>query len=181
VIKKPTKRRKTMKNKRKMLIASLMLLTFVTPAFAWMDGWTGRGMDPASGALSLTAEQQKKVDEIQGKYQPQLQDLQQKLEAKQSELNAARSNDATTVGRLNALESELYKLERSYWTELDQANLEVNRVVGGGDSSWFACDYRGCDHNNGRHGIMNRREMMRDGHMMSGNNMSGSNYGTCCR
>ncbi|WP_020677995.1 hypothetical protein [Geopsychrobacter electrodiphilus] len=174
-----------MKNKRKMLIASLMLLTFSTPAFAWMNDWSdyrmNRGSAAATDTQSLTVEQQKKVDEIEGKYQPQLQELQGKLNAKQDELLTARSDDATTLGRLNALEAELYKLENDYWTDLDQANLEMSRVAGGGYSSWFACDYRGCNHNNGRHGMMNRREMMRDGHMMSGNNMSGSNYGTCCR
>ncbi len=176
-----------MKNKRKLIAATsiLAMVALAAPAFAWMDGWSGsrmnRGARVATDTQSLTTEQQKKVDEIQGKYQPQLQNLQEKLNAKQSEFNMARSDDATTVGRLNALENELYNLERTYWTELDQANLEMSRVTGGGYGSWFACDYRGCNHDNGRHGMMDHREMMRDGYMMRGNNMSGSNYGTCCR
>ncbi len=166
-----------MKNNRKLIAttAVLAMVAMTTPAFAWMDGWSGYGMGSATGTQALTAEQQKKVDEIQGKYQPQLQELQQKLNAKQDELIAARSDDATTVGRLNALESELNNLERAYWTKLDQANLEVSRITGGGYGSWFACDYRGCDHDNGRHG------MMRDDYMMSGRSMSDGHYGSCCR
>lgn len=167
-----------MKNNRKLIAATtiLAMVALATPAFAWMGDWSGtrmgRGMGPAAGAQALTAEQQKKVDEIQGKHQPQLQELQQKLNAKQTELIAARSDDATTVGRLNALEGELYALERAYWTKLDQANLEVRRAAGGGYGSWFACDYRGCDH--GRHG------MMRGGYRMSGRSMSDGHYGSCC-
>ena len=170
-----------MKNNRKLIAttAVLAMVAMTTPTFAWMGDWSGtrmgRGMGSANGAQALTAEQQKKVDEIQGKYQPQLQELQQKLNAKQDELIAARSDDATTVGRLNALESELNNLERAYWTKLDQANLEVIRVTGGGYGSWFACDYRGCDHGYGRHG------MMRDDYMMSGRSVPDGHDGSCCR
>jgi len=169
-----------MKNNRKLIAATaiLAMVAMAAPAFAWMDGWSGsrmnRGAGGATAAQSLTAEQQKKVDEIQGKNQPQLQDLQQKLNAKQSELNAARSDDATTVGRLNALESELNNLERAYWTTLDQANLEVSRITGGEYGPWFACDYQGCDHGYGRHG------MMRDGYMMRDRSMRGGHNGSCC-
>lgn len=169
-----------MKNHRKLIAttAVLALVAMTTPTFAWMGDWSGsrmgRGMGPATGAQALTAEQQTKVDEIQGRYQPQLQDLQQKLNAKQAELLAARSDDATTVGRLNALESELNNLERAYWTKLDQANLEVSRITGGGYGPWFACDYQGCDHGYGRHG------MRRDGSMMRDRSMPGGNYGSCC-
>ncbi len=169
-----------MKNNRKLIAATaiLSMVALAAPAFAWMDGWSGsrmnRGAGTATDTQSLTAEQQKKVDEIQGKYQPQLQELQEKLNAKQDELLAARSDDATTVGRLNALEAELNNLERAYWTKLDQANLEVSRVAGGGYGSWFACDYRGCDHNMSRHG------MMRDGYRMSDRTVSDGNYRSCC-
>jgi Mg2+ and Co2+ transporter CorA len=142
-----------------------------------MDNWSGtrmsRGAEAATDTQPLTAEQQKRVDEIQGKYQPQLQELQQKLNEKQDELIAARSDDATTVGQLNQLESELYNLERAYWTKLDQANLEVRRAAGGGYDSRFTCDYRGCDHD--RHG------MMRDSYRMSDRSMSDGNDGSCCR
>ncbi|AMV70656.1 hypothetical protein DBW_0256 [Desulfuromonas sp. DDH964] len=165
-----------MKNNRKLIAATaiLAMVALTTPAFAWMDGWSGYGMGSATGRQALTAEQQKKVDEIQSTYQPQLQELQQKLNAKQAELIAARSDDATTVGRLNAIEGELYNLERAYWTKLDQANLEVSRITGGGYGSWFACDYQGCDHGYGRHG------MRRDGYMMRSRSMPGGNYGSCC-
>lgn len=170
-----------MKNNRKLIAttAVLAMVAMTTPAFAWMDGWSGsrmnRGSAAATDTQSLTTEQQKKVDEIQAKYQPQLQELQEKLNAKQDELLAARSDDATTVGRLNELESELNNLERAYWTKLDQANREVSRVTGGGDGSRFACDYRGCDHDNGRHG------MMRDSYSMSGRSTSDGKDGSCCR
>ncbi|APG27142.1 hypothetical protein A7E78_04405 [Syntrophotalea acetylenivorans] len=170
-----------MKNNRKRIAvtAILAMVAITTPAFAWMGNWSGtrmgRGMGPATGAQALTAEQQKNLDEIQGKYQPQLQDLQQKLNAKQAELNAARSDNATTVGRLNALEGELYDLERAYWTKLDQANLEVSRITGDGYGPWFACDYQGCDHGHGRHG------MMRDGYRMRNRSMNTGRYGSCCR
>jgi Spy/CpxP family protein refolding chaperone len=169
-----------MKNNRKLMAATaiLAMLALAAPAYAWMGDWSGtrvgRGMEPATGAQALTTEQQKKVDETQGKYQPQLQELQQKLNAKQAELIAARNDDGTTVGQINALEGELYNLERTYWTELDQANLEMSRVAGGGYGSWFACDYQGCDHSNGRH------SMMRAGYAMSDRSMSDGHYGSCC-
>ncbi len=165
-----------MKNNRKRIAATsiLALVAMTTPAFAWMEGWSSYGMGSATGAQALTAEQQKNVDEIQGRYQPQLQDLQQKLNAKQDELLVARSDDAMTVGQLNELESELYNLERAYWTKLDQANLEVSRVTGGKYGPWFACGYRGCDHGYDRHG------MMRDGYRMSGRSVPGGHYGSCC-
>lgn len=169
-----------MKNNRKLIAttAVLAMVAMTTPAFAWMGDWSGtqmgRGMGPATGVQALTTEQQKRVNEIQGKYQPQLQDLQQKLNAKQAEMVAARSDDTTTVGRLNQLESELYNLERAYWTKLDQANLEASRITGGGYGPWFACDYQGCDHGYGRHG------MRRDGSMMRDRSMTGGHYGSCC-
>jgi Spy/CpxP family protein refolding chaperone len=167
-----------MKNNRKLITATaiLAMLALAAPAFAWMDNWSGSRMNRGAGAATdtqaLTAEQQKRVDQIQGKYQPQLQELQQKLNAKQDELIAARSDDATTVGQLNQIESELYNLERDYWTKLDQANQEVRRAAGGGYDSRFTCDYRGCDHD--RHG------MMRAGYTMSDRSMSDGHYGSCC-
>jgi len=169
-----------MKNNRKLIAttAVLAMVAMTTPTFAWMDGWsgsrTGSGMGSVSGRQALTAEQQKKVDEIQGTYQPQLQELQQKLNAKQAEMVAARSDDTTTVGRLNQLESELYNLERAYWTKLDQANLEASRITGGGYGPWFSCDYQDCDHGYGRHG------MRRDGYMMRSRSMPGGHYDSCC-
>lgn len=163
-----------MKNKRRLMTATaiLALATMATPGFAWMNDWSGSWMNGSAGTAidrqSLSVEQQKKVDEIQSKYQPQLQELRDKLNAKQDELFAARSDDATTVGRLNELEGELYRLERDYWTKLDQANLEVNRVAGGGYGSWFTCEYRGCDGDMRRQGMMNYR------------GGSSYRYGSCC-
>ena len=168
-----------MKNNRKLMAATAILATvaLAAPAFAWTDGWSGTRMNRGAGAMTdtqpLTTEQQKKVDETQSKYQSQLPELQQKLNAKQDELIAARSDDATTVGQLNQIESELYNLERDYWTKLDQANQEVRRAAGGGYDSRFTCDYRGCDHD--RHG------MMRDSYRMSDRSMSDGNDGSCCR
>lgn len=141
-----------MKNHRKLIAttAILAMVAMTTPTFAWMGDWSGsrmgRGMGPATGAQALTAEQQTKVDEIQGRYQPQLRDLQQKLNAKQAEMVAARSDDTTTVGRLNAIEGELFQLERQYWALLNQANAEAGQAAGTGFASYFTCGYMGCNH-----------------------------------
>lgn len=154
-----------MKNHRKLIAATaiLALVAMTTPAFAWMGDWSGtqvgRGMGPATGAQALTAEQQKNIDEIQGKFQPQLQDLQQKLNAKQGELIAARNNNTTTVGRLNALVSELDKLERAYWTKLDQANAETTQAAGTGFAPYFTCGYMGCNHQGHMGAVMPGRHM----------------------
>lgn len=164
----------------KLIVATtvLALVAMTAPAFAWMGDcsgtWMNHGMGTTTSSQALPAEQQKQVDEIQNTYQPQLQDLQQKLNAKQSELSAARNDDSTTVGRLKVLESELYTLERSYWSRLNQANLEMNQITGSGYGSWFSCGYQGCDHGDNRHG------MMQNGYMTRGHNMSGGQYGSCC-
>lgn len=158
-----------MNNKRKMLVAGFAIVTFATPAFAWMGNYgMGYGGGPATARATLSAEQQKQVDAVQGKYQPKLDELQQKLGAKSSELAAARANGSTTVSQLNALETELFQLERQYWTLLDQANQEMFQV-GGGHGPSFACDYRGCDHSYGRHGMM-----------MDNRSMPAGRYGSCC-
>ncbi len=167
-----------MKNNRKLISATavLAIVTLAAPAFAWLDGWSGARINTDSGvetALSLTAEQQKSIDAIQGKYQPQLQELRQQLNSKLDELSAARSDDATTVGRLNELESELNNLERGYWSKRDQANQEMAPITGAGSAAWFACNYRGCDHDNGRH------RMMQDDSKMSSRMTDGKS--ACCR
>jgi len=156
-----------MKNHRKRIAATaiLALVAMTTPAFAWRGDWSGaqmgRGMGPATGAQALTAEQQKRVDEMQGKYQPQLQDLQQKLNAKQDELIAARNNNTTTVGRLNAIEGELFQLERQYWTLLTQANAEATQAAGTGFAPYFTCGYMGCNHQDHMGAVMPGRHMAR--------------------
>jgi septal ring factor EnvC (AmiA/AmiB activator) len=151
---------KTTKIHRKRMAATALvaLLAIATPAFAWMGSWSGYGMGygggPATAGATLTAEQQKQVDAIQSKYQPQLDELQQKLNAKSSELATARANGDTTVAQLNALESELFQLERQYWTLLDQANTEVAQVAGTGFGSYFTCGYMGCNHQHYRGSVM---------------------------
>jgi hypothetical protein len=160
-----------MNKTQKILIASLAVLTFATPAFAWMGNWQGNS---GTNRPAMSAEQQQQVQQVEGRYGEELQELESQLNAKQAELLAARSNDATTVGQLNELERELYNLERTYWTKLDQANLEINRVAGNGYGSGFTCDYRDCDHNYGRH------EMMRGGMMTDRRDMHNGRNGSCC-
>jgi hypothetical protein len=160
-----------MNNKRKMLVTCFLVVTFATPAFAWMGNWQGNS---GTNRPVLSAEQQQQVQQFENSYGKDLEELESQLNAKQAELLAARSNDATTVGQLNKLERELHNQERTYWTKLDQANLEVSKVAGGGYGSWFACDYRGCDHNYGRHG------MMRGGMMTDRRDMHNGRNGSCC-
>lgn len=153
----------TKTNRRRVAAAALVgMLAAAAPGFAWMGGWSGYGMGPATAVPSLTAEQQKNFDEVQKKYQPQLNELEQKLNAKSSELATARANDSTTVAQLNSLESDLYQLERRYWTLLDQANVETAQVTGTGFGSYFTCGYMGGNHQHYR------------GRMMPGGSM------TCC-
>lgn len=154
-----------MKNNGKLITATaiLAMVAMTTPAFAWMGDWSGsrmnRGSRPPASAQAFTAEQQKKVDEIQGKYQPQLQELRDNLNAKQDELIAARSDNTTTVGRLNVLEGELFQLERQYWTLMNQANAEATRVVGTGFAPYFTCGYTGCNHQGHTGAMMPDRHM----------------------
>ena len=156
-----------MNNKRKMLVACFAIVTFATPAFAWMGNWQGHS---GTNRPELSDEQQQQVQQVENRYGKELQELESQLNAKQTELLTARSNDATTVGQLNELERELYNLERTYWTKLDQANLEINRVAGNGYGSGFTCDHRGCDHNYGRHETM-----------MDRSRLPASQSGSCCR
>jgi len=160
-----------MNNKRKILVACFAIVTFATPAGAWMGNWQG---NTVSNQSTLSAEQQQQVQQIENRYGKELQELESQLKNRQDELLAARSNDATTVGQINELERELYKLERTYWTKLDQSNMEMNRVAGSGYGSRFACDYRGCDHDHGRYG------MMRGGYTMMEHGMHGGQHSSCC-
>jgi len=134
--------------------ALVALLAMATPAFAWMGNWSGYGRGSTAGTSTLSAEQQKRVDAVQSKYQPQLNELQQKLNAKSSELAAARANGSTTVAQLNALETESFQLERQYWTLLDQANAEATQVTGAGFGPYFTCGYMGCNHQHHRDSVM---------------------------
>ena len=166
-----------MKSGRKMLVASLALLTFTTPAFAWMDGWQGYY---GNNRPTLSAEQQQQVKKMESRYDKELKDLEAQLDAKQNELSKARAEGTTTMATYNALQAELSALENTYRAKLGQANQEVWQVTGSGTAPWFACDYQGCDHSNGRHGMMNSRGMMQDSMMVHGNVASGSQHGTCC-
>lgn len=141
-----TRRNHPSRLKTTVLICALAL---ATPAFAWMgNGWNDRAGDNQGSvnAPSLSADQQNKIDRVQNKYQSQLKGLQQKLDAKSSELAAARANGDTTMAQINSLESELFQLERQYWTLLDQANAEATAVTGKTRGHYFTCDYTGCNH-----------------------------------
>lgn len=153
---------KTTKAHRNRITATALvaLLAIATPAFAWMGNYgMGYGGGPATAGAALSVEQQKQVDAVQSKYQPQLDELQRKLDVKSSELAAARANDSTTVAQLNALEGDLSQLERRYWTLLDQANTEAAQVAGTGVGAYFSCGYMGCNHQRHLAPMMGSRHM----------------------
>ncbi len=90
----------------------------------------GYGMGPTAAVTTTpTAAQQKEIAAIQSEYRPQLDALQQKIDAKYRELASARANDTTTVARLKALEGEIFKLEGRYRTLLGQAISELGQVA----------------------------------------------------
>jgi hypothetical protein len=127
----------------------ICVLALATPAFAWMgNGWNDRAgyNQGAVNAPSLSADQRKEVDRVQKKYQSQLNGLQQKLDAKSSELAEARADETTTMVQVNSLESDLFQLERQYWTLLDRANAEATAITGNTQGHYFTCDYTGCNH-----------------------------------
>ena len=178
-----------MKINRKLIAvtAVLAIAAMAIPSFAGMNNGSNTRLKSGSAAVtdtaSLSAEQQQKIADIQARYQPELQALQQKLNTKQDALNAARSDDATTVGQLNKLENELSSLERAYQTKLGQADQELSLVAGNGYGSRFACDDRGGNHGNMMQGNMMRGgmmmgSMMRGGMMQDGRSVSGAD---CCR
>lgn len=117
--------------KRVTAAAIIALFGMAEPVFAWRGNGSGLGMGygsvTADSGTTLSAEQQK-------------------LDAKASELAAARSRGNTTVSRLNALESEILQLERRYRTLLDQANAEASRVAGSSFGPYFTCGHTGCNH-----------------------------------
>lgn len=161
--------------KRVTATAIIALLGMAVPAFAWMGNWSGYGMGYGGGTAvsgsTLNAEQQKQVAEVHDKYQPQMQKLQQQLDARASELAAARAS-GTTVARLNSLQAELSQLERQYWTLLDQANAEAGRIAGSGNGPYFTCGYMGCNH---QHHMGPRMDGRYDGYRRYRNQYSG-----CC-
>ncbi|NOY13080.1 MAG: hypothetical protein GXP51_05185 [Deltaproteobacteria bacterium] len=173
-----------MKTNRKLIAvtAVLAIVAMAVPGFAGMNNGSNSQLKSGPAAVtdtaSLTAEQQQKVADIQARYQPELQDLQQKLNAKQDAFNAARSDDATTVGQLNNLENELSSLERAYLTKLDQANQELSLVAGTGYGPQFACDNRGGNHGNMMQGNMMRGGMMMGNMMQDGRSVANAD---CCR
>jgi len=127
----------------------ICVLALATPAFAWMgNGWNDRPnySQGTVNASSLNADQQDEINTIQKKYGSRLNDFQQKLDAKSSELAEARANGNTTVARLNALERDLFQLERQYWALLDQANAETTAIAGKTRVHYFSCSYTGCNH-----------------------------------
>lgn len=128
----------------------IALLGMAVPAFAWMGHGSGYGMGYGGGTAvsgsTLDAEQQKQMAAVHDKYQPQIQKLQQELDAGTSEMAAARVGETTTAARLNSLQAELSQLERRYWTLLDRANADAARVTGASYGPYFTCGYLGCNH-----------------------------------
>ncbi|MGE4345363.1 MAG: hypothetical protein AB7F20_14000 [Geoalkalibacter sp.] len=142
---------KTRRNLPRRLRTTVLIcvLALATPALAWMgNGWNDRAgyNQGAVNAPSLSADQQNEIDRVQTKYQSQLNGLQQKLDAKSSELAAARADGNTTMAHINSLESEIFQLERQYWTLLDRANAEATAITGNTQGHYFTCGYTGCNH-----------------------------------
>ena len=130
------------------------LLAVSVPGFAWMGDWWCYGRGTGVGYSTLTAAQQEKISAVQEKYQPQLQKLQLRLNAKAAAVTAARADGSTTLAQMDALENELSQLESQYWTLLDQANAEAGQVLGTTVGQYFTCGYMGCNHrHNGGAGV----------------------------
>jgi hypothetical protein len=119
------------------------LVATASTSFACGGNWMGHG---TNAAATLTVEQQQKLDVVNEKYSPQLDELQSSLNSKADEYSRALTNDNTTVGTLNRLETERVDLERQYRALLDQANNETGLYVSGNNGPWFGCNYNGCNH-----------------------------------
>ncbi len=126
---------------------------------------------------NFTADQQKKIEGLEQKYQQQLTEKEKLIRTKSAELDKAIQSDTTTIGRANQLRSELYTLEQEYWTLRTAIDQEVGKAIGTtyrGTSGWQSgsCSW----HNN-------HRGMTGSGHneyagMHRGNNGGNMNYGS---
>jgi len=106
------------------LVFTVALLLFASASFA-CGGYWGYGYGAGNARLSMTADQQQKMDAVKGKYSQQLTDLQVQLDKKAENYRAARADDATTVATLNRLEGETADLQRQYRALVEQANAEA--------------------------------------------------------
>lgn len=175
---------KNQKSKFKIVIVTLAVFLVATAAstsFAHRSGW-GHGTGMMSDSQpALTAEQQQKLDAVQTKYSPQLDQIRTSINSKANQYQEARANDNTTVGTLNQLEAQINDLKQQYWTVRDQANTEAEKIAPGTHGSWLTCA------NNHDHYRGHRMGMMYDGndvdhHMgYDHDEMMGGGYMSTCR
>ena len=156
------------------IIFTLGLLMIASVSFAHMGGW-GYDGDDGPRQPSLSADQQQKLDAIQEKYAPQLNDLGNQISSKREEYRAARAKDDTTVGTLNKLDKEIDDLSLQYRDTLAQANREAGQVYGDNFGPWTNCPNYG---GNARGGMGYGGPMGYGGHMGYGGPMGyGMMYG----
>ncbi len=106
-------------------------LTFAaSQGFAWMSGPMMTGPMMGGPATTLTADQQKKVREIEARYQKQLADQEAALQAKSAQIRTALADSNTTLGQANALRNELFGLEQAYWQLRMEVNQEISQAIG---------------------------------------------------
>lgn len=152
---------KNEKRKLKIVIVTLTVFLVATAAstsFAHRSNGWGYGAGMMSGSqTALTTEQQQKLDAVQTKYSQQLDQLRASINSKATQYQEARANDSTTVGTLNQLEAQITDLKQQYWTVMDQANNEAEKIAPGTHGSWLTC----ANDDNHYHG--HRMGMMFDG------------------
>ena len=121
----------------KIVTIGLLFGIFATTSVSfacWGKRMGHQGPSPTSAKAALSVEQQSQLDDIQKKYEPELEELRAALERKAAEYRQARVHEKTTVGTLNRIESDLAELERQYGSFLDQAKVKVRQVAGSGQS-----------------------------------------------
>lgn len=154
----------TIKFNYKIVTIGLLLGIFAmtsTSYACWGNRMGHQGPTPTSAKAALSAEQQSQLDNVQKKYEPELEGLQTALERKAAEYRQARAKEETTVGTLNRIEADFAELERQYGSLLDQANADARQIVGSEQGPWFGCNYDGCTHRN--HSWNSHRGMMAPG------------------
>lgn len=164
------------------ILAVFLVATAASTSFAHRGGWMGYAPGMMTDSQPrLTTDQQQKLDAVHTKYDKQLGQLQASINSKVDEYQQARENDKTTVGTLNQLEAQISDLKQQYWTVLDQANNEADKIVPAAEGSWFTC--ANDDHYRGQ-----RMGMMYDGddgdygnhHMgYDHDGMMGGRYASC--
>ncbi|HDO29670.1 MAG TPA: periplasmic heavy metal sensor, partial [Desulfobacteraceae bacterium] len=143
--------------KGKILLAGLAIaMTFTaSQGFAWMRGpMTGGRMmngQMMGGTYNsgLNAGQQKKVMEIEARYQKQFADQEAAIQAKAAELRAALADGTSTLNKINGLRNQLFALEQGYGQLRNQVRQGIGRdidVAYTGAMGWRPADCDWHDH-----------------------------------